>query len=679
MAAELRKGSVMFILLSLFLCAKSRAESRFALRLDQGANALLTSAQKQSLSAFLNLVTLKIPSKIRNELPKEIRVAFQILSNKAPDLSPSRCSLSVTEVSTIRDGEIIVDSALVPLILTGDHPTSPKFCVHQSGYRFAEAAVLHQVAKLYDRANIPSDEIKSEIQKCDRSHGSQGTERDPSCEIALGINRSVSKDPVFLTLLGDSEMGGLFPTRRVGERVSLRSPDPHEFDSPEEGFASNFEYFVLDPEYFCRRPSFFKFLSKRLEWSPNSKESCKINHVVPLSHEEVDSSMIRMVQLDPSRLYQVHYLFASKGSEMMSRWGHAMFRLVMCAPWRTKPGPECLEDLSYHVVVSFRANVQGIDIDSWKGLRGDYPSQLYLLSLVEVMREYNVDELRDLVSIPLVLSDQEKRDFLDRAIQLFWEYRGRYMFVSNNCATEALNLLKSVHGDPFFQKFTHVVTPLGLYDELKNQGLMDESVLADHERALESSYLLPSAKERLSRSYHALSASGAPSADLGDLPSYLFSSTASERKNWFENLTKDVSGKKRIALAAHFFVLESYLIRQRQAALLKEFGKIIESGEKSPVPINAKLSEKIARMRSIEESLSPAGLTSSGYGIAMPEDFRPNLEQDAKAAQKELIESMAEVRTALEAGFSSELRELILATQNRKLFALEMSAHKLAH
>ena len=84
----------------------------------------------------------------------------------------------------------------------------------------------------------------------------------------------------------------------------------------------------------------------------------------------------------------------------MSRWGHSMLRLVICAPGRAR-GPDCRLDLQYHRVLSFRAFVGDVQISSWRGLTGSYPSRLFVLPLEQVIEEYTKVELRGLQSIPL--------------------------------------------------------------------------------------------------------------------------------------------------------------------------------------------------------------------------------------------------------------------------------------
>src|SRR5690606_29532399 len=145
--------------------------------------------------------------------------------------------------------------------------------------------------------------------------------------------------------------------------------------------------------------------------------------------------------IDPERVYAIDYLLAEGSDAPMSRWGHSMLRLVVCAPGRA-PGPACRLDLQYHRVLSFRAFVGDVQLSGWRGLTGRYPSRLFLLPLDQVVDEYTTVELRGLRSLPLRLGRDEIRGLLERAALLHWSYDGRYYFLDNNCAVETWRLLR---------------------------------------------------------------------------------------------------------------------------------------------------------------------------------------------------------------------------------------------
>jgi hypothetical protein len=146
-------------------------------------------------------------------------------------------------------------------------------------------------------------------------------------------------------------------------------------------------------------------------------------------------------------------------------------RLVVCAPGHA-PGPACRLDLAYHQVLSFRAFVDDVQVSSWRGLAGSYPSRLFLLPLAQVVDEYTKVELRGLRSIPLQLTPAEIAALLGRAAQVHWSYDGRYRFIGNNCAVETSRLLQD--GVPRLSAARLLaVTPNGLLRRLRRAGIAD--------------------------------------------------------------------------------------------------------------------------------------------------------------------------------------------------------------
>jgi hypothetical protein len=215
--------------------------------------------------------------------------------------------------------------------------------------RAALAAIIHELAHFYDRAP-------------------QGR---------------LSRDPRLLDLAGWQ-----VSPMRLGLRTSKnafrdRTPDRYELASPVEFVAVNLEYFLLDPAYACRRPALHDYFAAHFGSAP-PKAACAPDLVYLQAGADAAASPLR--ELDPERVYAVEYLLAEGNDRPMSRWGHSMLRLVICAPGRAR-GPDCRLDLQYHQVLSFRAFVGDVQISSWRGLTGSYPSRLFLLPLEQVIDE----------------------------------------------------------------------------------------------------------------------------------------------------------------------------------------------------------------------------------------------------------------------------------------------------
>jgi hypothetical protein len=268
--------------------------------------------------------------------------------------------------------------------------------------RAAEAALLHELAHLYDRT---------------------------------GAGR-LSRDPRLLDLAG-WQVAALRPGRRSRNDFRDRSPDPYELHSPKEFVAVNLEHYLFDPDYACRRPGLAAYFDARFGWTPPARTSCTAGLLFVRDEARSDDPH---PLLDPEHIHEVDYLLAEGNDRPMSRWGHSMLRLVVCAPGRPR-GPDCRLDLQYHLVLSFRAFVGDLQVSSWRGLTGSYPSRLFALPLGQVIDEYTKVELRGLRSVPLALTREEIAELAGRAAQLHWGYDGRYYFISNNCAVETWKLL----------------------------------------------------------------------------------------------------------------------------------------------------------------------------------------------------------------------------------------------
>ncbi|WDS36660.1 DUF4105 domain-containing protein [Pseudoxanthomonas sp.] len=309
-------------------------------------------------------------------------------------------------------------------------------------------------------------------------------------ELAHLLDRSASggfsRDSRLLDLAGWQV--GTWPRlwlRQQRNPFTDRSPDRYELHSPREYVAVNLEHFLLDADYACRRPALAAYFAQRLDMP------LKVGGCAPGLPFFEDESAQPLQVLDPARIYAVDYLLADSDSEAMSRWGHSMLRLVICAPGRPR-GPDCRLDLQYQRVLSFRAFIDDVQLSSWGGLTGRYPARLYLLPLSQVIDEYTQVQLRGLRSVPLALDQDEITTLLQRAAQVHWSYDGGYRFITNNCAVETYKLLHD--GVPrLVDTQLSGITPKGLLRRLERTGLADPSVLDDLPQAERVGYFFPAA------------------------------------------------------------------------------------------------------------------------------------------------------------------------------------------
>ncbi|MET1025094.1 MAG: DUF4105 domain-containing protein [Pseudoxanthomonas sp.] len=326
---------------------------------------------------------------------------------------------------------------------------------------------------------------------------------------------------------------------------SDRSPDRYELQSPREYVAVNLEHFILDADYACRRPLLAAYFAVRLDMSLDHADCAP---GLPFFQDEAKEPLLA---LDPARVYAVDYLLADGNDQAMSRWGHSMLRLVICAPGRPR-GPDCRLDLQYQRVLTFRAFVDDVQLSSWGGLTGRYPARLYLLPLSQVIDEYTQVQLRGLRSVPLSLEQGEIATLLERAAQVHWSYDGGYRFISNNCAVETYKLLHD--GVPrLADARLSGITPNGLLRRLGRARIAQTGVLDDLVLAERAGYYFPPASAHYQAMFEVLrNALSLPQRHVQDW----LSLPPSQRAAWIE--------RADLRSSAALLVLEQAARRQQE-------------------------------------------------------------------------------------------------------------------
>ncbi|HEX7801154.1 MAG TPA: DUF4105 domain-containing protein [Pseudoxanthomonas sp.] len=467
--------------------------------------------------------------------------------------------------------------------------------IDEPATRAALSAVLHELAHFYDRT-------------------SQGR---------------LSRAPRLLDLAGWQVSPMRLGLRSPRNAFSDRSPDPYELSRASEFVAVNLEHFLLDPDYACRRPALYRYFSEHFDWAPAHVDCAPGQAFLQADADDGDSALL---QLEPSRVYAVDYLLAEANRQPMSRWGHSMLRLVICAPGRA-PGPDCRLDLRYHRVLSFRAFVDDVQISSWRGLTGSYPSRLFLLPLEQVIDEYNKVELRGLQSIPLRLDRAEIAGLLERAAQAHWTYDGRYYFLSNNCAVETFKLLHDgvprLAGEPLAS-----ITPTGLLRRLKKAGIADASVLDDPAEALRLGYRFESAGVYYQAMFDvARNGSGLPQQSVQEW----LELAPAQRAPWLERADSGSSPGQALRASAALLLLEEAALRQQELLVRDELKRrYLEQGTQQ----GAEGFDGETALRDflrVEGFLSrPAALLpNGGYGLPQSDERKTlELEGERYAAQR---------------------------------------------
>ena len=529
------------------------------------------------------------------------------------------------------------------------------------------ATVLHELTHIYDHAQLWSPEDRKLIIACARQGNSMGKIglRD-SCRGQTERRFTLSDDPRLLDLAGWPQYVGRRGEREERNGQVARSPDIYEISSPLEFVAVNMEYFLLDPAYACRRPALYDYYKKLFNWAPAAKNDCPTSF--PYLNAGNDFAREPLGKLDPERVYEVDYLLAEANQNLVSRWGHSMLRLVICKPGRPR-GPDCRLDLDQHLVLSYRAFVNDLQLSSWSGLTGAYPSRLFVLPLGQVIDEYTKTELRSLASVPLKLSREEIEGLVQHSAEMHWAYDGNYWFLSNNCAVENLKLLRSGTNDARLVGLDSIM-PNGLLEVLKGRGLADTSVLDDPKKALRLGYRFDSYRDRYQAMFDVLrkttTVKQTTVEDWLSLP-------AKERRPYFAQadlrtsaamLLLEQAAQRRQLLLAQDEVKQRYL----SAVEKKDNGVSKATGTLQDILANSGFLSRPAEL-----------LGSGGYGLPQEGEWT-RLEQESSQRQKQLQRLTGDLDKEVRALLEPDRAEEIAATdENLKQVGEHLRAlHKAA-
>ncbi|MGC6374023.1 DUF4105 domain-containing protein [Pseudomonas sp. K2I15] len=619
------------LLAGTLLLGVSAAQAALQLRLKTDG---LSPAQQQASQALLDEAMQALPPRFIEQLDRTIDVGW---TDKMPENAYGQASLV---------SELDLNSNLLASLTDGSAATQKTNRPHGTVRREMLATVLHELTHIYDRARLWSSADRKLIQRCSRQNNITGLIGLPDqCRGQNDRRFTLSDDPRLLDLAGWPQYVGRRGEREQNNHQVARSPDIYETTSPLEFVAVNMEYFLLDPSYACRRPSLYRYYKEHFGWAPPAKDTCAKTYA--FLNAGNDFAKTPLGQVDPERVYEIDYLLAEANQNLVSRWGHSMLRLVICAPGRPR-GPDCRLDLDQHLVLSYRAFVGDVQLSSWDGLIGKYPSRLFVLPLSQVIDEYTKTELRGLASVPLKLTRQEINDTVEHAAEMHWSYDGNYFFISNNCAVESLKLLRSGSANPQLTGLDNI-TPNGLLEVLKGRGLADTSVLDDKKRALRLGYHFDSFRERYQAMFEVLKKRlPIKQAEVEDW----LSLSAEERRPWFAEADLRTSAALLLLEQASFrkqLMLAQDEVKQRYlgARELKNGGM-----EKA----NATLQQILANSGFLSRPAELLG--TSGYGLPQPMESQ-RLESESAARQKQLQSLTGdldkEVRALLEPSRAAEI------------------------
>lgn len=581
----MRASSVLFILTMMSLSAHASV-----LKVN---SKLATPAMKAALAE----VESKIPAEMRKALRGPYKVDLDSAKNTS-DVCKEALNfdkLVRTDIITARK-RILLQPALFKFL------ESNKTCGNYSGQQLMVAALIHKLAHEYDTANSHWDNKtdQKEIQSCKNQYPKEkGRYTNPPssvCEYYLETQNKVSDSLNYRSL---SDFKGI--RQESKNELYGRIGNTQELTSVQEHFALNFTQHLLDSSYACRRPALNTFFENLTKSKAFPEGSCDKTTTI------FSSAGGWKFDIDPKKVYQVHFLFASKGEEISSRWGHSMIRLVTCAPDRETVGPECLEDVAYHLILSYRANIDDVIINNWDGLTGKYPSQLMTFSNGEIVDEYTSGQWRELISLPIKFTEKQKDLFVLSALEHYWSYSGSYKFLTNNCATEADQLVRAVLPKNHPYHSTSSMTPLGMYNDLNRYKLTDISLIADKTKARAAGHFYPSRKVALDAAYEKVKNIYGDYKDIKDLAAF---SNAAERRQVYEQ----IESYEEIGSA---YLVEKYISGVVERNLQAVISRSIQSDRVTDVA----LGEAIDKLVASGQNRLPWKFATKGYGIPLANEI----------------------------------------------------------
>lgn len=536
--------------------------------------------------------------------------------------------------------------------------------------RWIQGILLREIFRLYDNTNLRYGKAKQLQSFCGALASTPMNPALHDCVSLLKQKHTLSDHPVFLTAAGWTKQGLILKTRdhnNNNNSENWSNPELGNLREPQTFMAVNFELFLLDPEYQCRKPSLSRLFQKFLNHTPFSGEQCRQSHQVQLEPDILVDRNPQTIDLDFSRLYQIDYLLASKGENIGSRWGHSMYRLVFCKPGRPL-GPNCRWDTAYHIVASFAALVDSTEASPLKGLTGAYESRLFFSRFRKVIQDYTKNELRELISLPLNLSSQQKIQFVYRLLEQYWSYKGSYRFLTNNCAHEALSVLQVAMDSRVLAEKT-VLSPIGLFDLLAETKLIDKQVLTDKVQAEEQSYFVPSFKLRFDDAIKNLKI-GVKVSILSEqrIESLLTDTAFNQRRlvfNTIESSLQERTGKVsryHRSLLASLYLIEDYAFTLSQLELSQKMRNKLEEALKAE-GLDQTLTKLLLQ--------KPTEGLERGYGIPLASEMESNNDLSQNVIPAELLHKIRLLVEEIQNSHSLEIERLqTIERQKLKILTL---------
>jgi hypothetical protein len=256
-------------------------------------------------------------------------------------------------------------------------------------------------------------------------------------------------------------------------------------------YAATLTDYLTRPAFNCQQPIEARYFQKRYS-AGSTAEACR--DPVPFNVITRYEGM-QPLWIDPARVRSIHLLFAGNGEGIASRFGHVALRFVIC-PENLSDEVSCNENLAEHVVVGFQAHINDLEISMVKALRGGYQAHLFANRFMDIYQDYTIGEFRDLYSLPLRMSKDEREQMVRELAEVHWRYSGDYRFFTRNCTTLLQNTLHAL--SPGFVVHKEMagtyLRPDNFFKAVKSSALAEGSKLELLKSAEQEGYFFSSTK-----------------------------------------------------------------------------------------------------------------------------------------------------------------------------------------
>ena len=338
-----------------------------SLKLELNLNSIDQLSQSESikLQRFLVEVSNKLPAKFKNILSAQIQVSLSKKLSVKEELAPLSCESSTFIPSQkvkkansdllgkyIKGQGIILNYYLIEKIFSKNAWKEDSYdCDHKSYKKLAEATLIHELSHAFDAQKMNDTKNIKLAKKCRKFKKSYYVYPSKACEQRVRENDNISDLIQYRHLSGWGDKGILFPSSSLSHHVVKRSPLPYEYKSRKEHFPVNMEFFLLDPEYKCRRPSLYRFFSKYFEHTPFPEFDCQVNTYLKLNN--IIDKVMTSVDLKNKTIQGIHYLYATSGKKISQKLGTGMFRVVLCDRSNSS-SKSCVKDSDDDIVFTYR-------------------------------------------------------------------------------------------------------------------------------------------------------------------------------------------------------------------------------------------------------------------------------------------------------------------------------------